>query len=215
VKRADFIHDIEGETSPRGFDVKDDEWPSVFWWTQFSHVQKVKLKVERPGVAQPFEVTLEPRADTTWPIRLSGLSFQDARAERKEDSTAGALRAGFEHSRASVIRLYLILRGLTITRTISWKNLAGPLTIGREAYYRAQNLPWLIVFVGLLSINLAIINFLPIPILDGGHMVFLTYELIMRRRPSDNAVHAANIAGLVLILSLMVCVLSLDIWRMM
>ncbi len=58
--------------------------------------------------------------------------------------------------------------------------------------------------------NLAVVNFLPIPILDGGHMVFLLYELIRRRPPSDAVRAAASYVGLAVLGLLMLFVLYLD-----
>ena len=65
-----------------------------------------------------------------------------------------------------------------------------------------------LLFLTLLSANLAVINFLPIPILDGGHMVFLAWEAI-RGKPADERVQLAlTYCGLLLILALMVWVLG-------
>jgi regulator of sigma E protease len=60
-------------------------------------------------------------------------------------------------------------------------------------------------------LNLAIVNFLPIPVLDGGHMVFLIYEKLMNRPPSIQVRIATTYLGLALILSLMLFVLYLDL----
>ena len=68
----------------------------------------------------------------------------------------------------------------------------------------------LLIFLTLLSANLAVINFLPIPLLDGGHMVLLAYEGI-RGKPADERVQIVlTYIGLVFILTLMIWVLSLD-----
>ena len=58
------------------------------------------------------------------------------------------------------------------------------------------------------------VNFLPIPVLDGGHMVFLIYEKIRGKPASEGVRVATTYAGLALILSLMVFVLYQDIWRL-
>ena len=70
------------------------------------------------------------------------------------------------------------------------------------------------MFLTLLSANLAIINFLPIPVLDGGHMVFLVYEGIFRRPVSDRLQVALTLLGFVFLVALMVTVIGLDIWRL-
>jgi regulator of sigma E protease len=70
----------------------------------------------------------------------------------------------------------------------------------------------LIFFLGYLSINLAVLNFLPIPLLDGGHMMFLLYEGLRGKPASERVLIAATYMGLAFVLSLMVFVLYLDIF---
>ena len=64
---------------------------------------------------------------------------------------------------------------------------------------------------GVLSANLAVINFLPIPLLDGGHMVFLGWEALRGRPASERFVVALHTVGFVFIITLMLFVISLDI----
>jgi regulator of sigma E protease len=63
----------------------------------------------------------------------------------------------------------------------------------------------------MLSANLAVVNFLPIPVLDGGHMVFLLYEWIRGKPPSEGVVVVLSYLGLALILTLMMFVFGLDL----
>ena len=70
----------------------------------------------------------------------------------------------------------------------------------------------LLLFLGYLSINLAVINFLPIPVLDGGHMVFLLWEGISRRKPDARVIGWAHGIGIVFIISLFAFVMYLDIF---
>lgn len=66
---------------------------------------------------------------------------------------------------------------------------------------------------GLLSMILAFMNILPIPALDGGHVLFLTIEVITRRKLSDKFLERAQIAGMIILLSLMVFTIGNDIWK--
>ncbi|QDU64573.1 Putative zinc metalloprotease [Planctomycetes bacterium Pan216] len=225
VKKIEFIYEVEGKPQkPYEIDVKDEEWPTVFWALQSPEVRKVKLWVKHESAEQGasdapetatelVEVSLEPEADPTWPFWQRGMNFQVAEEVRQEESIGGALWAGLERTRTSVVRLYLLLRGL-IQGTISYQNLAGPIFIGTVAYSLAYDFSKLVLFLGMLNINLAIINFLPIPILDGGHMVFLLYELVLRRQPSERILLIANYMGLFLIIGLMILVFGLDISRL-
>ena len=65
----------------------------------------------------------------------------------------------------------------------------------------------------LISIILAFMNILPIPALDGGHVMFLLYEMITGRKPSDKFMEYATIAGFVFVLSLVLLANGLDIYR--
>jgi regulator of sigma E protease len=65
----------------------------------------------------------------------------------------------------------------------------------------------------MISINLAVVNFLPIPVLDGGHMVFLIYEKVRGRPPSEGVRAVATYIGLAFLLLLMAFVIYLDMKR--
>lgn len=208
LKKAQFTFEFGGEKRQETVDLEDDHWPAIFWTMQFPQVKTV-LTVERDG--NLVEVPLEPQPDKTWPMYHRGLRFLADTVSHQETTLTGALAAGFERTRTSMIRLYLFLRGLIITRTLSPSNLAGPLRILDVGYTVAEDLVVFLLFIGMLNINLAVINFLPIPILDGGHMVFLTYELLMRRKPSERVVGVANWVGLALIGFLMIFVIGQDI----
>ena len=67
------------------------------------------------------------------------------------------------------------------------------------------------MFLGILSVSLSVLNFLPIPVLDGGHFVFLCWEGIRGKPPSERVVVTATYVGLAFVLSLMVFVLYMDI----
>ena len=65
----------------------------------------------------------------------------------------------------------------------------------------------------LLSIVLAFMNILPIPALDGGHVLFTLYEMVTGRKPGDKFMEYAQMVGMVLLLLLMAYALGLDFWR--
>ena len=98
------------------------------------------------------------------------------------------------------------------TKQISVRNFSGPWGIIKMALMQARlGFGNLLIFLTLLSANLAVINFLPIPVLDGGHMVLLLYEGI-RGKPADERVQEIlTWIGLIFILSLMIFVFGLDL----
>jgi len=67
---------------------------------------------------------------------------------------------------------------------------------------------------GVLSLMLAFMNLLPIPALDGGHVMFLSYEIISRRKPSDKFLETAQKIGMVFLLGLMVFIFANDIIKL-
>jgi len=98
--------------------------------------------------------------------------------------------------------------------TGAYKSLGGFLTIGK-AFSPTWDWERFWNFTAFLSIILAIMNILPIPALDGGHVMFLTYELISGRKPPEKVMEYAQIAGIVILLGLMVLANGNDILRLL
>ena len=100
--------------------------------------------------------------------------------------------------------------------SISPKNLNGPVGIVHTGTIIAERgLIWLLFFFALVNINLAVVNFLPIPITDGGHMIFLIWEQITGKPVSLAVQNAATLAGLVLIVAVFLFVTYNDISRLL
>ena len=83
--------------------------------------------------------------------------------------------------------------------------------VGAAGSEASQGIPRLLVFLTFLSANLAILNFLPIPALDGGHMMFLMYEGLFRKPVNERVQVALTIFGVVCLLGLMIFVNALDV----
>lgn len=126
---------------------------------------------------------------------------------------ADALKRGVWQTWWDSSRIFKFL-GKLVKGQISPKNLGGPALIAVAATSEAtQGTSRLLLFLTLLSANLAIVNFLPIPVLDGGHMLFLAYEGLFRQPPNEKVQIILTYAGLFLILGLMLYVILLDINR--
>jgi len=111
----------------------------------------------------------------------------------------------------------LTFRGLwgMISGLISPKNIAGPIYIFQAGAEAAQTgLDRLFDFMIFLSVSLAILNLLPIPILDGGHLLIFTIEALKGGRLNIKIVEKANMVGLALLLLLMVYAVSNDVMRL-
>ena len=121
-----------------------------------------------------------------------------------------SLKQTYLISKLTLIGIVKIIEG-----TISPKTLGGPILIAQIAGTQAKEgiLPF-VLFMALLSVNLAILNLLPIPILDGGHILFYTIEIIVRREISIKFRERAQQIGIVLLIILMLYVFYIDIERL-
>jgi regulator of sigma E protease len=161
------------------------------------------------------KITVTPRTDPTWPLTERGLIFDDERQLQKADGFLQAMRLSAERLVIKVETIYENLLGMIVGR-ISIKGVAGPISIAKYAFDLAgQDTFEFILFIALININLAVVNFLPIPVLDGGHMVFLGYELLRGKPPSERWRFILTIMGLIVVLGLMFLGLLLDFNRWM
>ena len=175
---------------------------------------RVELTLKPASADEPRTVTLDPVPDRDSVDPLRGLLFQTATFTRKADSLDDAIALGYEETIDSLLLIYRTLQKLG-SGQVSAKNLVGPVGIVQMASQSAsQGTGELLVFLCILSANLAIINFLPIPVLDGGHMVFLAYEGIRGKPPSEGVFLALSYLGLIFILALMIWVIGLDVGRL-
>jgi len=100
-----------------------------------------------------------------------------------------------------------------ITGAISSCNLSGPVGIAQASGAMAsQGVTSFIWFVALLSTAVGLLNLFPVPILDGGHLVFHAYEAVTGKLPGDKALRLLMAVGLSLILTLMVFALANDLF---
>jgi regulator of sigma E protease len=173
------------------------------------------LHFESPAGEKSSVTLKELEQEQNWFLWIRGFNprtWDPLEDLRKAESIGEALHLGYARTRRNISNIYLSLRQL-IRREVAPKSLSGPVAIARVSYRLAeQGIFQLISFLGFLSINLAILNFLPIPILDGGHMVFLIWEGITRRKPSAQIVGWAHAAGLLFLLSLFSFVLWNDLF---
>ncbi|MCX7390630.1 MAG: site-2 protease family protein [Planctomycetia bacterium] len=179
------------------------------------------IQLARPGVrlrlvlmgADGTEriVELDPVDSTDRWIVDRGLVFEPVYTLKQAESIPAALSLGARKTLDDVSLVYTFLQKLT-SRQISPRLLGGPIEIAKQAGRSAEEgFSRLLLFLTMLSANLAVVNFLPIPVLDGGHMVFLSYEFIRGKPPSENVVIVLSYVGLALLLSLMLFVFGLDL----
>jgi len=132
---------------------------------------------------------------------------------QKGETWGEAIQFGAEETLDSTLLVFRVLSKLG--GQFSATNLGGPIMIFAMAKGAAdEGISELLLFLTIISANLAVLNFLPIPVLDGGHMVLLTYEGIRRKPPDERIVAALTWLGLLFILTLMFWVIGMDIHRL-
>lgn len=126
-----------------------------------------------------------------------------------------AMRVGLATSWLYVEQTWLTLAGM-LRAEVSTRNIGGPVAIGQISYSFAESgWPKLLYFLCMLSVNLGLINLLPVPVLDGGHLLFLIVEKVKGSPVSERVVGYSQLVGVVLIVGLMVYVTFNDIRRVL
>ncbi len=166
------------------------------------------LDVLRGGERLALEVTPRQGVDGTGqPVWQLGIAFAEARGPAydtvlKYGPLAAVPVAIRETGRMAADSLGMMRR--IVTGSASLQNVSGPVTIARVANVSAQRgLDWFLQFLALLSLSLCIINLLPIPVLDGGHLLYYLIELVKGSPLSERAMAAGQFIGLALLAGLM------------
>jgi regulator of sigma E protease len=171
---------------------------------------RLQLTYRRQG--QRYTADLRPEAGEDF-YGDRGFLFQSISETRYATSWQEAVTLGFRQTSEDLARVLDFLKKL-VTGSVSPKNLGGPISIAAVAGSEAsKGISRLLMFLTFLSANLAILNFLPIPALDGGHMMFLAAEGIRGKPVDERTQIALTLAGVACLLGLMIFVFALDIGR--
>ncbi|MCC7352017.1 MAG: site-2 protease family protein [Phycisphaerales bacterium] len=141
------------------------------------------------------------------------LLLQELIEPRQTNNPALAAWWGVVETRDFVLQFYLTLKRM-VQGTISYTNMMGPVGIFvAGTHFADKGTDWLIWFLAMISANLAVVNFLPIPIVDGGLFTFLIIEKIQGKPLSARTQSIAQIVGLAILVSVFLLVTYQDITR--
>jgi regulator of sigma E protease len=176
-----------------------------------NHKEKqVNIKIARKDSI--FNVAVTPNSDGKIGVMLASVIV--GKVEHINYNLFQSIQVGF---RETINAISLFIGSITqiFNGTLSFKeSVGGPVMIAQQASQQAEmGLASFLNFIALLSVTLAVINILPLPALDGGHLVFVIIEAIIKREVSPKVKIAIQQAGVVLLLMLMVFVIYNDFTR--
>jgi regulator of sigma E protease len=170
----------------------------------------------KPGTATlaPTDADRTMLANVRLDADLSRLMISEVRKPRKTSSPVEAMGWGVTETRDLLLQFYVTLHRVT-TGDVSVTNFMGPVGILHTGSIIAFKGPdWLLWFLCMISANLAVVNFLPIPIVDGGLFLFLIVEKIQKKPLSPRMQTVAQFVGLAIILTIFLLVTYQDIRRL-
>ena len=141
-----------------------------------------------------------------------GVYLTSPDVKTKEYSIIEAIPAGISKTFSSIGGYLKDLRLVFTPSTEAYKSVGSFISIG-QIFPSTWDWYSFLSIMALLSIMLAVMNLLPIPALDGGHIVFTLYEMITGRKPGDRFLMVTQMAGMVLILALMFLAIGNDFAR--
>ncbi len=176
-------------------------------------------KVLRQYPGEAVDVAVERGADTIGlslqvdSLGMLGVYFRNPSLKHRDYTVWEAIPAGCSWAWESVAGYLRDLRLVATPSTGAYKSVGSFVAIG-QVFPTSWNWLQFLYILALLSIMLGVMNLLPIPALDGGHIVFCLYEMLTGRKPSDRFLMVAQMIGMFLLLGLMFLAFGNDIARL-
>lgn len=197
IVSGDTIVSIDGQ--------KIEEWDELIQAIGYSKEETAQITVDRNGKQQTMTTDLE--YDKEAGRNLIGVT------PVMEHSFVNSIGGGIRNTGSMTVMMYTVLKQL-FTGEVSVKELSGPVGIVYATSEAAKSgIMYVIYLAALLSLNLAIINMLPFPALDGGRLLFLVIRLFTGRRVSDETEGKIHFIGICLLFALMIYVTFNDVIR--
>ena len=212
LKADDEIVTIDGE--------RIDSWQQVVLAVRASHDKTMRFGIERQGRLIELSLTPARVKEGSQEMGRIGASVKDPGIKREDlivvvrydpvTALGKALVETWDKTRFS-----LVMIGKMLTGEVSWQNISGPVTIADYAGQSAKHgaTPYL-KFVALVSISLGILNLLPIPILDGGHLLYYVAEIVRGKPLSERCMEIGQKMGMFLLGLLMIFAFYNDLNRL-
>ena len=177
-----------------------------------------KILRAHPGEVVPVTVERDASAFLELPLQVDslgmlGVFFRNPSLKHRDYTFLEAIPAGCAWAWESVAGYLLDLRLVATPSTGAYKSVGSFVAIG-QVFPTSWNWLQFLYILALLSIMLGVMNLLPIPALDGGHMLICLWEMITGRKPSDKFLVVAQMVGMVLLIGLMLLAFGNDIVRL-
>jgi regulator of sigma E protease len=207
---GDRIVEVEGKRIMTWADLVDSISPNAG--------KRIRLIVERNGTLREFELTPEPVASdgqTVGQIKIRP-RFAEVPAELRVRVRLGPIAALVEGTSSTFAMAVLTVKMLVkmLKLEVSSKNISGPITIAQFAGHTAKiGLDRFVMFLAVVSISLGVLNLLPIPVLDGGHLMYYLIEAIKGSPVSERVMIWGQQFGIVVLVGLMMLAFYNDFTR--
>jgi regulator of sigma E protease len=213
LQSGDRVVGIDGATL--------DDWLDFVERISASAGQSRRLEIERSGLRLTVNVVPEAVKERGRMVGKIGVGVAEGPEGRRELRTfvsygffAAGGKALAETWDKSVFSLLML--GKMLTGEVSWRNLSGPVTIADYAGQSAKlGVDYYLKFMALVSISLGVLNLLPVPVLDGGHLMYHMIEVVRRRPLSERAMEIGQRIGLSILFTLMAFAFFNDINRLL
>lgn len=196
-----------------------ETWEALATAVRQSGGRTMRLDVVRGGTDRPLTLEVTPRLSETRNLfgEDTGEAWMIGIEASRDWQRVGPLEATVMAGRQTAMGSAIVFQGLAlmVQGRVPLKELGGPIAIARAAGQQARaGARYFLSMLAFLSINLAVLNLLPVPALDGGHLALFGVEAVMRRPLRQRHRELAQQVGIILLLTLMLFVFYNDIHRL-